>query len=119
MQASQEAAAAAARRETAQMHRESMQPFQSMEQQQAAAMSQMLAVQQQTAQAAAEMRESNRDQRAFIRANDEQMTQLTTLIGQHYGLSRQNLEQAVAQIMGMQREHSEGIANLFLAQRFE
>ena len=40
------------------------------------------------------------------------MTQLTTLIGQHYGLSRQNLEQAVAQIMGMQRDHTEGMANL-------
>ena len=72
----------------------------------------MLAVQQQTAAAASEMRESNQDQRAFMRANDEQMTQLTTLIGQHYGLSRQNLEQAVAQIMGMQRENTEGMANL-------
>ena len=101
VEASKEAAAVAARRETAQMHRESMQPFQSMEQQQAAAMSQILAVQQQTAQAAAEMRESNRDQRAFMRANDEQMTHLATLIGQHYGLSQQNMQEGVAQILGM------------------
>ena len=112
-QASQEAQAAAARSQTAQMHREAMQSiFQDLTQQQAAAMSQMLATQQQTAAAAAEMRETNRDQRAFMRANEEQMTNLATMLGQHYGLSRQNLEQAVAQMMGMQREHSEGMANL-------
>ena len=47
-----------------------------------------------------------------MRANDEQMTHLATLIGQHYGLSQQNMQQGVAQILGMQRDHAEGMANL-------
>ena len=62
-------------------HREEHQPFQDIHQQQAAAISQLTALSQETSAVAAEMRESNRDQRAFMRANDEQMAQLRFLAG--------------------------------------
>ena len=55
--------------------------MQDLTQQQAAAMSQMFALSQETSAAAAEMRESNRDQRNFMRSNEEQMAQLRFLAG--------------------------------------
>ena len=113
-QAAREAAAAAARSETARMHAASMQPFQDMHQQHAQAISQMIATQQQTAAAAAEMRTSNRDQRNFMRTNEEQMTRLMTILGQTQGATRGDLEQAAVFLANAQREQGMGIGALIL-----
>ena len=58
---------------TAAKHRDWHQPMQDLTQQQAAAMSQIFDLSRQTSAVAAELRESNRDQRNFLRSNEEQV----------------------------------------------
>ena len=66
---------------TAANHRDWHQPMQDLTQQQAAAMSQLFHLSRETSAVAAEMRETNRDQQAFLRNNEEQMAQLRFLAG--------------------------------------
>ena len=93
-------------------HRDEHQPFQDMTQQQAAAIAQLTALSQETGAVAAEMRESNRDQRAFMRANDEQMAQLRFLAGR--AATPADLETAVHLMASAGGEMGRGLSqNIF------
>ena len=77
-------------------------------------MSEVFRATQETAAVAAEMRQSNRDQRDFIRMNEEQMARLATMLGQQRGASPAQLEEAVMRLVAAQREQGVGLGAVIL-----
>ena len=99
---------------TAAMHAAAHQPFQDIHQQQAAAMSEVFRATRETAAVAAEMRQSNRDQRDFIRMNEEQMARLAAMLGEQRGATPAQLEEAVMRLVAAQREQGVGLGAVSL-----
>ena len=77
-------------------------------------MSEVFRATRETAAVAAEMRQSNRDQRDFIRMNEEQMARLATMLGQQRGASPAQLEEAVMRLVAAQREQGVGLGAVIL-----
>ena len=72
-------------------------------------MREVFALAQETSAVAAEMRESTRDQRAFLKANDEQMNQLRFLAGR--AATPADLETAVRMMASAGGEMGRGLSH--------